>query len=101
MPTAPNARNVALATLSDIANDNLRECARQEAAARVLLAARRAADLLDGGADGEVEAIAADWDPRAVTAREFAEVLRPRDLDRLVLAAPRWARERLRALRAA
>lgn len=93
-------RDAALASLAGIANDNLAEQARQAAAARILVAARRAATALDG-AVGEVDRLASVWDPEAVTALEFAEALPPRDLDRLLGAAPRWARERLRAARAA
>lgn len=104
MPTAADQRTAPgaiLATLSGIANDNLAEGERQEVAARVLNAARRVHEFLDTNGGGEVEVMAAAWDPTAVTAREFAEVLPPRDLDRLLVAAPLWARERLRAARAA
>ncbi|WP_376089728.1 hypothetical protein ACE7GA_18505 [Roseomonas sp. CCTCC AB2023176] len=94
------SRDAALATLSEIANDNLAERARQEATARILVAARRAAAALEGMA-GEVDRVAASWDPEAVTALEFAETLPPREMDRLLGEAPRWAQARLKAARAA
>ena len=98
----------ALETLAVIANDNIAQAGaaggndaeklRYEAAARVLLAARRV-HLLVGAADAArpqaeplVDSLAAGWDPRAVTALEYAESLPLRALDGLLRAAPRWAR---------
>ncbi|WP_209379842.1 hypothetical protein [Pararoseomonas baculiformis] len=87
------ARDPALETLADIANDNLAERLRHEAAARILVAARRIRALV-GAHSGEhlVDTLASDWDPRAVTAMEYAEDLPVRVLDGLLGAAPRWAR---------
>ena len=93
------AQTRALESLAVIANDNLPEPLRHEAAARVLLAAHQVSGLLaeaarprDARAEGVVEAIVAGWDPRAVTALEFAETLPIRTLDGLLGHAPRWAR---------
>lgn len=87
----------ALESLAEIANDNLAEPLRHEAAARVLLVARQVRGLVAeppraSNTEHLVDAIAADWDPRAVTALEFAETLPVRTLDRLLGHAPRWAR---------
>ena len=83
--------SLALDTLAEIANDNLAERMRQEAAARILVTARRLRPLATTGEEA-IEAPAANWDPAAVTALEFAEGLSPRALDNLLGAAPRWAR---------
>lgn len=87
------ARDPALDTLAEIANDNLAERLRHEAAARIIVAARRIRAML-GARPGEhlVDTLAAAWDPRAVTALEYAEGLPIRVLDGLLGAAPRWAR---------
>lgn len=93
----------ALASLAEIANDNLAEPRRHEAAARVLHAAREVRSLVGEAAreaGNPIEAIAAAWDPRAVTALEFAETMPVRALDGLLGQAPRWARA-MRALIAA
>ena len=86
-------RDPALETLADIANDNLAEQLRHEAAARILVAARRVRALV-GGQPGEhlVDTLASGWDPRSVTALEYAEGLPVRVLDGLLGTAPRWAR---------
>ncbi|TPG48162.1 hypothetical protein EAH89_22960 [Roseomonas nepalensis] len=92
-----------LASLAEIANDNLAEPRRHEAAARVLNAAREVRGLVGEAAreaGQPVEAIAAGWDPRAVTALEFAETLPVPTLDGLLGDAPGWARA-MRALIAA
>ena len=95
-------RDPALDTLAEIANDNLAEQLRHEAAARILVAARRVRALIGAKAGdaaqrqraGEylVDTLASHWDPRAVTAREYAEGLPIRVLDGFLGAAPRWAR---------
>jgi hypothetical protein len=51
-------------------------------------------------AEPSVDSLAAAWDPRALTALEYAESLPVRALDGLLRAAPRWAvamRDRLGA----
>ncbi|SHK09847.1 hypothetical protein SAMN02745194_04174 [Roseomonas rosea] len=87
------ARDPALDTLAEIANDNLAERLRHEAAARILVAARRVGDLV-GPRHGEhlVDTLASGWDPRVVTALEYAEGLPVRVLDGMLGTAPRWAR---------
>jgi hypothetical protein len=87
-------RDAALDALAEIANDNLAERLRHEAAARILVAARRIRARLGAGQRGEhlVDSLAAGWDPRSVTALEYAEGLPVRVLDGLLGAAPRWAR---------
>jgi hypothetical protein len=103
-PEHMRQQDSALAVLAEIANDNLAERLRHEAAARIITAARRIRMLVcDDRAPrhhaGEhfVDTLAASWDPRALTALEFAEMLPIRVLDGLLGAAPRWAR----AMRAA
>lgn len=94
----PSADAQALSALAEIANDNLAERLRQEAAAQILVAARRVRALVAdraprGRAGGHlVDALVTGWDPRAVTALEYAEALPVRVLDGLLGAAPRWAR---------
>ena len=92
MSATPANKIPALDSLAGIANDNLPEPLRHEAAARILVAARQMHGLV-GEARGEhlVDAVAANWDPSAVTALEFAEGLPLRTLDGLLGNAPRWA----------
>ena len=91
-------QHAALEALAEIANDNLAERLRHEAAARILVAARRVRTLIREGhaprhtSEHLVDTLAAEWDPRAVTALEYAETLPIRLLDGLLGAAPRWAR---------
>ena len=82
------------------------ESRRLEAAARILVAARRVRALVGtefaprAQAEPSVDNLAAAWDPRALTALEYAESLPVRALDGLLRAAPRWAvamRDRLGA----
>ena len=85
-------RDPALETLAEIANDNLAERIRHEAAARILVAARRIHAMLDRrGGEHLVDSLASGWDPHAVTALEYAEGMPVRVLDGLLAAAPRWA----------
>ena len=87
--------------LAEIAEGNLADRIRLEQAARVITAARRAADLaatgtlrLPSATDRSVQAvteIARHWDAAAVTALEYAETLPAVALDRLLRAAPTWA----------
>ncbi|WP_338661896.1 hypothetical protein VQH23_16900 [Pararoseomonas sp. SCSIO 73927] len=86
-------RDPALETLAEIANDNLAERMRHEAAARILVAARRIHTMLDRrGGEHLVDSLASGWDPRSLTALEYAESMPVRVLDGLLAAAPRWAR---------
>lgn len=88
-------------TLAELAEGGLAERIRLEQAARVIVTARRAADLAAAGAirlpsvaDPAVQAvteIARHWDAAAVTAFEYAETLPEAALDRLLRAAPAWA----------
>lgn len=88
-------------TLADLAEGGLADRIRLEQAARVIVAARRAATLAEAGAlalpsvaDPAVQAvteIARHWDATAVTALEYAETLPQAALERLLRAAPRWA----------
>ncbi len=92
-----------LAAVEDLAVGGLEERMRLVTAARILVTARQVADLVQsgalsvmqpqGGAPDVVTNFAAAWDPSATTAMEFAEILRPSELDRLLAAAPAWARE--------
>jgi len=88
-------------TLADLAHGALPDRIRLEQAARVIVAARRAAKLAESGAltlpsatDPSVQAvneIARHWDEAAVTALEYAETLPEAALERLLRAAPSWA----------
>lgn len=88
-------------TLDEIAQGGLAARIRLELAARVVVAARRAAELAAAGTlrlpsatDPAVQAvseIARHWDPAAVTAFEYAETLPVVALERLLRAAPAWA----------
>jgi hypothetical protein len=89
------ARSQLMGTLAEMAGDGLAERMRIEAAARVLVTARRAAQLLGasaGGAEtGAIARLGRAWDPALMTAAEYAETLRPAELDALLRAAPAWA----------
>ncbi|MBR0652327.1 hypothetical protein GXW78_21905 [Roseomonas terrae] len=88
-------------TLAEMADGGLAARLRLEQAARVVGAARRAADLaavgalrLPGSGHPAVQAvteIARHWDASAVTALEYAETLPEAALERLLRAAPAWA----------
>jgi hypothetical protein len=88
-------------SLAEIAQGALSDRIRLEQAARVIVAARRAARLAQDGAmampsvaDPAVQAvteIARHWDDAAVTAVEYAESLPVAALERLLRAAPAWA----------
>ena len=100
--TASNRAAAALArSLAEIAEGALPDRIRLEQAARVIVAARRAALLASQGAiaapsvaDPAVQAvteIARHWDDQAVTAVEYAESLPVAALERLLRAAQGWA----------
>jgi hypothetical protein len=88
-------------SLAEIAEGGLSDRIRLEQAARVIVAARRAARLAQDGAiampsvaDPAVQAvteIARHWDDAAVTAVEYADSLPVAALERLLRAAPAWA----------
>jgi len=96
MQTAALAR-----ALAEMAEGGLAARIRLEQAARVIVTARRAAELAAVGAlrlppvsDPSVQAvneIARHWDATAVTALEYAETLPEAALERLLRAAPAWA----------
>ncbi|WP_426958754.1 hypothetical protein [Muricoccus radiodurans] len=99
MTAASDRQHATLAVLAEIANDNIGERLRDEAAARILTAAWRVRAMVppafvvpSRGGEGLVDSVAAGWDPDAVTALEYVEVLPPRVVDGLIGAAPRWAR---------
>ncbi|MBR0680627.1 hypothetical protein GXW74_09020 [Roseomonas eburnea] len=102
MTTSKRTQTAALArALAEMAEGGLAERIRLEQAARVIVMARRAAELAAAGglrlppvSDPSVQAvteIARHWDATAVTAVEYAETLPESALDRLLRAAPAWA----------
>ena len=88
-----------LDALEDMAAGGLAERARIESVAHILVLARRAAALsprgLSARGDSLVDRTAARWEPSAMTAIEFAELLTPAERDRLIAAAPAWAASHL------
>lgn len=88
-----------LDALEDMASGGLAERVRIESVARILVLARRAADLAARGLlsrlDSFVDRTAARWEPAAMTAIEFAELLTPSERDRLIAAAASWAAAQL------
>ena len=88
-----------LDALEDIAGGGLAERARIDSAARILVLARRAAELAARGllsrSETPVDRIAGAWDPSVMTASEYAELLTPAERDRLIAAAPGWAASQL------
>lgn len=86
-------RQRALAVVTELATGGFEQRMQIEAAARILVAARRASLVAAGGAGaGVVPELAARWDSRALTAAEFAEQLPVAELSALLAAAPAWAR---------
>jgi len=95
---SPDAMRLgALETLASLVGGTFWEKMRIEAAARVLITARRMAllaeaDLLDGPApDCAILALARRWDAGAMTANEFAESLETGQIVALLAEAPAWA----------
>lgn len=86
--------------LAELADSCPVERARLEAAARILVAARRASGLHlpSSEASRAVAEILRHWDTEAVTALEYAETLPQAALDRLLRASPAWAAAASRAL---
>jgi hypothetical protein len=107
--TTRSPAQATIGALQDLASGSLAEQLRIECAARILVLAKRAAELSARGmlprSQGEtlVDRFAARWEPTSVTAAEFAEVLTPAERDRLIADAPAWAAARMpgEALRAA
>lgn len=96
MELPPAARRAAITkALAALAQGDLAEEARLEAAARLLRTARRVLDLAQAALP--LPAGMTGWDSRAVTAREYAEALPPAELDGLLAEGPRWAAALLRA----
>ena len=71
------------------------EALRLDTAARLLGHARHALGLMAEG-DTAAPALLTAWDDQAVTAREYAEGLMPRQLDLLLAEAPAWTASLLR-----
>lgn len=89
-------RGRVLAAVAELADGGLAERMRLDAAARVLVMARRLLTLTpreaaQGPASGLVLRVARGWDPAATTAAEHVEGLAPSELDAFLAAAPRWA----------
>lgn len=85
-----------LAAVVELAEGGLAERMRLDAAARVLVTARRMLRIAPhqaaaGQAAEVVLRVARAWDPAATTAAEHVEALAPADLDAFLAAAPRWA----------
>jgi hypothetical protein len=95
---SPDAmRGRALETLASLVGGTFWEKMRIEAAARILVTARRVAllaedDLLQGPApEGAILSIAQRWDAGAMTANEFAETLETAEIVAILAEAPAWA----------
>lgn len=94
-------RNVArvMRTVAELADGGLGERMRLDAGVRLLVTARRVADLAlprhnaPSDAGQVVARILRGWDPWAVTAAEYLETLAVRELDGFVAAGPVWAAE--------
>jgi hypothetical protein len=89
-------RGRVMAAVAEFADGGLAEWMRLDAAARVLVTARRMmavapAEAAAGSGSALVLRVAREWDPRATTAAEHVEALAPVELDRFLDAAPRWA----------
>jgi hypothetical protein len=89
-------RGRVMAAVAELADSGLAERMRLDAAARVLVTARRMLamaprEAASGPASTTVLRIARSWDPMATTAVEHVEALAPVELDGFLAAAPRWA----------
>jgi hypothetical protein len=85
-----------MAAVADLAGPGLAERMRLDAAARVLVTARRLLrvaprEASSGASAATVLRVARAWDPAATTAAEHVETLAPAELDAFLAAAPRWA----------
>ncbi|MCU0888393.1 MAG: hypothetical protein MUF65_12720 [Rubritepida sp.] len=96
---AEEMRAHALRTLAELVGGVFAERMRIEAAARIIVTARRVALLAEAGlldpvptgGGGAVEALAARWDSVAMTVTEFVETLPPAELAAVLEEAPLWA----------
>lgn len=95
---SPDAMRLrALETLASLVGGTFWEKMRIEAAARILVTARRVAllaeaDQLEGPPpDGAILPIAARWDAAAMTANEFTETLETAEIIAILEEAPGWA----------
>jgi hypothetical protein len=88
---SPSARRrLTLDALRGLAQGDLAERLRLDAAARILGIVRRMAK------DGiPAPRAALDWNPALVTAREQAEAMTPAQVDALLAEAPVWAKDAL------
>jgi hypothetical protein len=89
-------RGLVMAAVAEMADGGLSERMRLDAAARVVVTARRMLTLAPreastGAAAAVVLRVARGWDPAATTAGEHVEALAPAELDAFLAAAPRWA----------
>lgn len=90
-------RERALETLASLVGGTFWEKMRIEAAARIIVTARRVALLAEGAAlagpplAGVILPIAARWDAAAMTAHEFAETLETAEVVAILEEAPGWA----------
>lgn len=95
---SPDAMRLrALETLASLVGGTFWEKMRIEAAARILVTARRVAllaegDILEGPPpQGVILPIAARWDAAAMTANEYAETLETAEIVAILEEAPSWA----------
>jgi hypothetical protein len=95
---SPDAMRLrALETLASLVGGSFGEKMRVEAAARIIVTARRVALLAVSGAlegpapEGPVMAAALRWDVAAMTASEFAETLEAAEIAAILDEAPLWA----------
>jgi hypothetical protein len=95
---SPDAMRLrALETLASLVGGTFWEKMRIEAAARILVTARRVALLaeseqLEGPApEGAILDLAQRWDAGAMTANEFAETLETAEIVAVLAEAPAWA----------
>jgi hypothetical protein len=87
-------RRATLDALAGLAQGDLAERIRLEAAARILATTRRVAEMTAEGslpAGIPAPALALGWEPALTTAWEHAETLTPAEIDRLLAEAPAWA----------
>ncbi|MGG5818493.1 hypothetical protein [Falsiroseomonas sp. HW251] len=89
-------RERVLAAAAEFADGGLAERMRLDAAARVVVTARRLLgvaprEAATGASAAPVLRVARAWDPAALTAAEHVEHLAPAELDAFLAAAPRWA----------
>jgi hypothetical protein len=106
LPPAAARRERVLASLAELVAGGMAERMRRDAAARVLVTARRLMALSatgygTGGRPGQEAPAAAEhrivtdlamaWDPEVLTAAEFVETLTPTETDTLLSLARSWA----------